>query len=94
MVDIDPSGVRLVLFAPSGSKTFICVDFFSPHQRRNYNYVDSLKDTIDLPNPDQADPDLDIFLPLGVIDSTISQLILLNTDMFKTALQHNILVNV
>ena len=65
----------------------------SPPQRRNCDWVYSILETTTLPNHDQANPDPVICLPLGLLVSTTSQMSLLNTDLLKISLQHNIFVN-
>ena len=56
IVDIYPSGSWLIVFSPYGSKPSICVEYFSPHQRRNHDQVDPLLEATTIPNPDQAVP--------------------------------------
>ena len=60
-----------------------------PTQLRNHNQVDSLLETTTLPNIDQAAPDIVICLPLGLMDSTTSQLSIINTYLLKNPLLQN-----
>ena len=43
----------------------------STPQRINRNHIESLLDTTNIPNLDQAAPDLGILLPLGLLSLTI-----------------------
>ena len=44
----------------------------SPPQKKNRDQVDSLLDKTTIPNIDQADPDIGIILPLGLVVLNIS----------------------
>ena len=43
---------------------------------------------------DQAAPDIGIFLPLGLVALTTSEMSIFNIDLLKISLQHKILVNI
>ena len=93
MVDISPSGSCFLIISPSESEPPICIDSFYTPQRRNCDKVDSILETTNRPILDQDAPDIGICLPLGLIASTTSQMILLDIDLLKIILRHNILVN-
>ena len=93
MVYISPYVYLYVVISSFEVKPSICEDYFyPPHRRKNYSFC-SLLEKNTHPDPYQAAPDLVIRLSLGFIASTTSQLILINTDLLKIPLQHNIRVN-